>query len=43
MVVFQGVKIPDDLRCELLWPSHIPHPSPEDPTGDEPDADDPLV
>lgn len=34
------VKIPDDLRRELLWPSHIPLPSLEDPTGDEPNVDD---
>ena len=30
--------IPDYLLRELLWPSHIPLPSLENPTGDEPDA-----
>ena len=32
------VKIPDDLIRELIWPSHVPLPSLENPTVDEPDA-----
>ena len=34
----QQVNIPDYLLRELLWPSHIPLPLLENPTGDEPDA-----
>ena len=30
--------IPNELLHELMWPSHIPLPSLENPTDDEPDA-----
>jgi len=41
--VSQEIKIPDDLLCELLWPSHIPYPSLEDRTDDEFDVDETLA
>jgi len=45
-VIPPRIKIPDNLRCELLWPSHIPHLSLEGPRGDGPGDDEtvgPLV
>ena len=34
----RSFNVPDDLLRELMWPSHIPLPSLENPTDDEPDA-----
>ena len=38
LAILPHLDIPDYLLRELLWPSHIPLPSLENPTGDEPDA-----
>jgi len=38
LVAFRTIYIPDDLRCELLWPSHTSLPSLEDTTDGEPSA-----
>ena len=42
-IAYLTINIPDDLRCELLWPSHNSFPSLEDTRDDEPNANETLT